>query len=285
MSVNQVVEGFSLTNRCLLYTSLMLAPAQFLSGIGSNCPSNLGFLAYNYYTQIAWYKAVRDRELHALSLLPVHFNVVYALTYLGGVTSGDIYMGLLQCAGTAGVLALNTCSAWTSWKTNLPEGDGSYQFFFFGWRTLSPGWRKFIMVWQIGDSIIAFSATLWGLSMCISAITLHWERKIKWWYKYAAIPAGALVMMFFAWPLVMWTELIIARNHIESDTDMVAVWLFLAQVVAMIVPSCGGRFRKREGSGHENPELSSFFTAGRMLGGLFRGPKGDQKPDMVSSGA
>lgn len=282
MSTTQVVEGFSVINRSLLYTSLMLAPAQFLSGIGSNCPSNLGFLAYNYYTQIAWYKAVRDRELHALSLLPVHFNVVYALTYLGGVTAGNIYMGLLQCAGTAGVLILNTYSAWTSWKTNQPEGYGTYEFFFFGWRTLSPGWHKFLMVWQIGDSIIAFAAIMWGLSLCTNAVSMRWDRQIKWWYKYAAIPAGALVMMLFSWPLVMWTELIVKRNHIESDTDMIAVWLFVAQVVAMVAPSCGIFSRKSETSGSENHGLS-FFAPRRMFGGILPGSKNGQGADTAPS--
>jgi hypothetical protein len=82
MSANQVVQGFSLTNRWLLYASMMLAPAQFSSGVGLSIPTSPGFLAYNCYTQIQWYHAVKARELHALSLLPVHFIIVYAISYL-----------------------------------------------------------------------------------------------------------------------------------------------------------------------------------------------------------
>lgn len=57
--------------------------------------------------------------------------------------------------------------------------------------------------------------------------------------KYAAIPLGAISMMMAAWPLILWTELIVAKNHIDSDTDMVAVWIFVAQVVFMILPNFG----------------------------------------------
>lgn len=64
-----VVKGFNLLSRWLLYASMMLAPAQFASGMGSNCLSNFGYLAYNFYTQIQWFRTTRKRELHALSLL------------------------------------------------------------------------------------------------------------------------------------------------------------------------------------------------------------------------
>ncbi|KAF2271380.1 uncharacterized protein EI97DRAFT_364797, partial [Westerdykella ornata] len=73
----QVIQGFSLKNRWILYTSMMLAPAQFISGIGSNCPSNIGFLAYNWYSQVVWYRAVRSRQIHALALVPVHLNTTF----------------------------------------------------------------------------------------------------------------------------------------------------------------------------------------------------------------
>jgi len=43
-------------------------------------------------------------------------------------------------------------------------------------------------------------------------------------------------VLSFIWPLIMWVELIFARNHIQSDTDMVAVWLFVAQVILMLIP-------------------------------------------------
>jgi len=241
MSAVQVISGFSLTNRWLLYTSFMLAPAQFISGVGSNCPSNLGFLAYNWYTQIAWYRAIQAKELHALSLLPVHFNFIFVVTYLGGITSGNIFMALLLGFGTAGVIVLNTVAAWTSWATNQPEGFGVYQFFFFGWRTLSPGWHTFILLWQIGDSILALVCLITAIGISITVVT--WNdaedaEELPWYLRYPAIPVGAAVMLLFGWPLILWSELIVARNQIESDTDMIAVWLFIAQVGAMLIPSC-----------------------------------------------
>ncbi|QPH05018.1 hypothetical protein C2857_002465 [Epichloe festucae Fl1] len=68
-------------------------------------------------------------------------------------------------------------------------------------------------------------------------------------YKYPAILAGAAVMMVVGWPLILWTEMIVQRNHVESDTDIVAIWLFVAQVVAMILPSFDGlEARKLTGS-------------------------------------
>ncbi|KJK74217.1 hypothetical protein H634G_10590 [Metarhizium anisopliae BRIP 53293] len=247
---NQVVAGFSLTNRWLLYTSFMLSPAQFISGIGSNLPTNIGFLAYNWYTQIQWYRAVRDKELHALSLLPVHFNLIYAVTYIGGVTSGNLFMAIILGAGSAGVLILNTVSAWVSWSTNQPEGFDEYQFFFFGWRILTGGWHKFILVWQIGDSIFTCASVLIAIYAAIQSVFMDDDESastfIPWRgkstndiskYKYPVILVGAVVMMVGGWPLILWTELIVQRNHIESDTDMVAVWLFVVQVVAMILPS------------------------------------------------
>ncbi|KAH0563226.1 hypothetical protein GP486_002212 [Trichoglossum hirsutum] len=238
MSAVQIIPGFSLTNRWLLYASFMLAPAQFFSGIGNSCPSNIGFLAYNWYTQITWYRAIRAKQLHALSLLPVHFNMVFAITYLGGVTSGNIVMALLLGFGTAGVIVLNTVAAWISWATNQQEGFGVYQFFFFGWRTLSPGWHKFILVWQISDSILAFICLSAAIALSIGMADDDLDGKIPWYSRYPAIPIGAAAMLLIGWPLILWVELIVARNHIESATDMIAVWIFVAQVGTMLIPSC-----------------------------------------------
>jgi len=238
MSTVEVISGFSLTNRWLLYASFMLAPAQFISGMGSNCPSNVGFLAYNWYTQIAWYGAIKAKELHALSMLPVHFNFIFVMTYLGGVSSGNIVMGLLLGFGTAGVIVLNTVAAWISWATNQQDGFGVYQLFFFGWRTLSPGWHKFFLLWQIGDSILALSCLIAAIGIPIAVATREDGKEVPWYLRYPAIPLGAVVMLLVGWPLILWTELIVARNHIESDTDMIAVWLFVAQVGAMLIPTC-----------------------------------------------
>ncbi|KAJ5091445.1 hypothetical protein NUU61_006315 [Penicillium alfredii] len=258
MSAVQAVEGFSLINRWLLYTSFMLAPAQFISGIGSNCPSNIGFLAYNWYTQLTWYKAIKANELHALSLLPVHFNFIFVFTYLGGVTSGNLVMGVILGLGTAGVIILNTVAAWTAWAIDQPGGFGEYQFFFFGWRTLSPGWHKFILVWQIGDSLFAFGSVVTAMVLAITTALSGYggdedEDQMPWWTRYPAMPLGAVAMLLFGWPLILWTELIVSRNHIESDTDMIAVWLFVAQVGTMLIPSCTsylgcfkGMFQRRQ---------------------------------------
>jgi hypothetical protein len=239
MSAVQVVQGFSLTNRWLLYASMLLAPAQFSSGVGNNIPTSAGFLAYNCYTQIQWYHAVRAKELHALSLLPVHFNIVYAISYLGGISSGNIFLSILLAIGTMGVLILNTISAWISWITNQPEGYGEYQFFFFGWRTLSHGWHIFLLLWQIADSIMVFNMIfVAGYLIYVGTVDDERARRIPWYCRtYPAIPLGGILMLIFAWPVIVWVELIVQRNHIVSETDMVAVWLFVAQVGTMLIPS------------------------------------------------
>ena len=146
----------------------MLAPAQFSSGLNNNCPSNIGFLAYNWYTQIAWYSAIKGKQLHALSLLPVQFNLILVITYLGGITSGNLIMGLLLGFGTEGVIVLNNVAAWTSWLTNLPDGFGVYQFFYFGGRVLSPSWRIFFLVWQIFDFITVVGCLLFAIVCAIA---------------------------------------------------------------------------------------------------------------------
>ena len=245
MSTIIVVDGFSLINRWLLYTSFMLAPAQFFSGLGNKCPSNFGFLAYNWYTQIIWLRAIRAHQLHALSLLPVHFNLLFIFTYLGGVTSGNLFMGIFLGLGTAGVIVLNTVAAWICWATNQQEGYGVYQFFFFGWRTLSPGWHKFLLVWQISDSLFALNCLYLAIYLPIKMAKHTKEEmdKIPWYFgKYPLIPVGAAGALLIGWPLILWTELIVARNNIESDTDMVSVWLFIAQVGAMLMPSSSANF-------------------------------------------
>lgn len=75
-------------------------------------------------------------DIHALSLILPHFNFLYALSYLGGVSSGNAVMGALLGLGTAAVIVLNTVSAWTAWAVYQPQGYDVYQFFFFRWRTL-----------------------------------------------------------------------------------------------------------------------------------------------------
>jgi hypothetical protein len=238
MSVNQVASGFSLANRALLYTSMLLSPASFVSGIGNNCPSNIGFLLYNFYTQVQWYRSVKAKELHALSLMTVNFNFFYAITYLGGISAGNIFMRLFLVAGTVLVMILNTATSWRSWATNQVQGFGEYQFFFFGWRTLGPGWHLFLMLWQIGDiiTVLVFICVCCYLAF-VKLIGMKQEHLPDYFQKYPSVITGAAVTLLFIWPLILWTELIVQRNHIQSETDWTAVGIFIFQTAALLAPS------------------------------------------------
>ncbi|KAJ9663503.1 hypothetical protein H2198_000769 [Neophaeococcomyces mojaviensis] len=236
MSATQVLAGFSRTNRWLQYTSMMLAPAQFMSGLGNNCPSNLGFLAYNLFNQVIWYRAVKGHKLHALSLLLPHFNLVYAISYIGGITSGNVIMAAFLGVGTAGALTLNCACAWMNWMTNMEEGFGKFRFFFFGWRTLDSNWHTFICIWQVFDTIFAVMVSVLVVG-CSVAMALNEPDKVALWMRYLAVPVGAAVILIFVWPNILWTELIVAGNHVESATDWIAVGLFAAQVGAMLMPT------------------------------------------------
>ncbi|KAF2233559.1 hypothetical protein EV356DRAFT_524382 [Viridothelium virens] len=234
MPTVEVVAGFSLLNRWLLYTSVMLAPAQFVSGLGSYWPTSIGFLAYNYYTQIAWYHAIERLELHALSLLTPNFNIIYLVSYLGGISSGTMYLEAPLGVGTAGVLLLNTVSAWKSWALCMPQGYRVYEFFFFGWRRLTPGWHRFFGVWQASDSSLTLAAAI--LAVVIPLILNNNDDRLPWWFTHAALIPGAVVMLVYSFQLILWTELIVQRNNIVSPTDWIAVWLFVAQIGACFLP-------------------------------------------------
>ncbi|KXX77192.1 hypothetical protein MMYC01_207672 [Madurella mycetomatis] len=188
--------------------------------------------------------------MHALSLMLPHVNLLFALSYLGGVSSGNIVMGVVLGLATAGVIVLNTVAAWTGWAVGQRAGYGDYQFFFFGWRTLDEGWHKFFLLWQIGDSMVAFMAVIAAMCLAVGMLGLGEEKEVPWYFKYPSIPIGAAAMLIVGWPLILWTELIVSRNGLESETDMIAVWLFIAQVVTMLLPSCGARlgcFKGRQG--------------------------------------
>ena len=153
--------------------------------------------------------------------------------------------GFLLGLGTAGVMIVNTLASWASWATNQPEGFGKYQFYFFGWRTLSPNWHKLFLCWQIFDSLTAVSdrlllrslGYLYSVAAAVSPDDDIW--RVKYFLTLVYIPFGVAIMLLGSWPLILWTELIVARNNIESDTDMVAVYLFIAQAGAMLVPDFG----------------------------------------------
>ena len=229
------------TNRWLIYASLMLTPAQALSGIASNCPSNIGFLAYNWWQQYTWFTAVKKRDLHALSLLPIYFNMLYTVTYLGDIFAGNVAMGVVLGLGTAGLIIMNTITAWISWKTNLPEGVGLYQFYFFGWRVLSEKWRKLFLVWEIFDTMVVANAVV--ASVCLGIRipgqfkVAEREKRLFRWARGTAMFWGSALMLLATWPLILWMELIVKKNNIVSETDMIAVWLFIAQVATMVIPS------------------------------------------------
>lgn len=242
-----VADGFSLTNRLLLYTSILLTPAQLVSGIENHLPSNIGFLAFNWYNQIAWYRAAKAHQLHALCLLPIHFNTIFAVTYFGGITSGNVFTGLIQYLAINGVLILNTVVAWTCVLENLKEGLGVYEFFFFGWRTLSGGWYKFMVCWQVFNTLLVIGILAFAFLMLFGVVEAE---NGTWYSKYIAIPVGSAMMLCVIWPLIVWVELVVARNTTESDTDMLSVWFFVGQVGALLLPSSSmifGCFRGRRG--------------------------------------
>jgi hypothetical protein len=234
---NVVLAGFSVTNRWLLYTSIMLTPAQLFSGLGSSSPSNIGFLAFNWYNQWVWYSAIKAHEIHALSLCPFLLNLVYAITYLGGLSSGNIFITIILGLGTAGLMMFNLACAWISWKDVLPDGYGVYQFFFFGWRTLSPGWRKFICVGNVFDTLVDIVAL--GLIFVVAGWSLTAEEDdddLSSLMRYPLIGVGPPLALLLTWPAILWIELIVHRNNIVSETDWISVYLFIAQVVLMIIP-------------------------------------------------
>ncbi|KAF9053230.1 hypothetical protein BJ165DRAFT_1446416 [Panaeolus papilionaceus] len=237
--VNIVTDGFSTTNRWILYASMMFTPAQFMGGLGSHSPVNIGFLAYNIWQQYKWYIAAQNRDLHALSLLPQYFNFIYAITYLGGIPAGNVYMTSVSGLGAAALVIMNCITAWISYKTNLPEGDGVYQFFFFGWRRLTKGWRTFFLLWNIGDTGLTFVmllATYQVVRWTNAANKIAKDDAYKAW-RASSLFWGSLVVLIVIWPLIMWMELIIKRNNIVSETDMIAIYLFIGQAILIVIPN------------------------------------------------
>jgi hypothetical protein len=256
-----IVDGFSPLNRAIMYISAILAPAQAISGIGHTGLSNLGFLAYNYYAQIVWFRAVKHNELHALALVVVHTNTTLAFAYVGGIFSGNRWIALLLAFGAMGVLWLNNATAWISWMQGQEEGYGEWQFFFFGWRTLTHGWHKFIMVWQIANTLESLGFSGLFLSLALQAGTT----KFMWWHRLPAIPLGGVIMAFILFPYILFVELLVRRNHIDSGTDWGAVYAFGAQVALMLLPDFGKCVR-RVSKDDDGEEEKKYFSLGRALG-------------------
>ncbi|PPR00504.1 hypothetical protein CVT24_005528 [Panaeolus cyanescens] len=242
-AINVVAPGFSLTNRWLLYTSLMLTPTQATAGLGSSAPINLGFLAYNGYQQYLWYSAAKNKQLHALSLIPPYLNFIYSVTYLGGVPSGNIVVGGISATASAALIMMNVATSWVSITTNLPEGDDVYAYYCFGWKTLSKSSRRSFTAWNVFDTLFSIAMAV----CCFFVAFVSWdyfkEHKDSKEFKMekissalAAVVLGPpIVLLLIGWELIMWIELIVQRNHIVSETNMIAVYLFIAQVVLMII--------------------------------------------------
>ncbi|OAL48170.1 hypothetical protein IQ07DRAFT_655652 [Pyrenochaeta sp. DS3sAY3a] len=270
MAAVQVVQGFSNINRAIMYISAILAPAQAVAGIGHTGISNLGFLAYNYYTQVVWFRAVRDRELHSLALVVVHANTTLSFAYLGGIFSGNRVMAVLLALGAMGVMGLNCATAWISWKTGQEEGYGSWQFFFFGWRTLTQGWHKFIMVWQISNTLEAFGLSLLCFIMAVRTLLRSPEKNkkaFKWWHRGPAILVGGAFMALVLCPYIVWIELLVRRNRIMSETDWVAVYVFAGQVALFLLPDFGKCWRRmKKDDGDEATDEKKYYTFRSALG-------------------
>jgi hypothetical protein len=190
------------------------------------------------------------------------FNFCFTVTYLGGVSSGNYLSALLLSFGTVGVMILNNIVAWTSWSTTQVQGFGVYQFWFFGWRTLGPHWHRYFLIIQVIDTLSLFGSVIFALSVAFRTAALSKDKVPAWWYRYQVIFAGGIGVILSIWPTMLWTELIIARNHIVSETDTTAVWLFIVQVVTMLAPPCFGccvRPRKIPPKTAERPtELTSL---------------------------
>ncbi|CAO2651392.1 Nn.00g039620.m01.CDS01 [Neocucurbitaria sp. VM-36] len=263
-----VVQGFSQLNRALMYTSALLAPAQALSSINQTGLSNLGFLAYNYYTQITWYRAASNRQLSSLALVAVHANTTLAFAYLGGVFAGNRAMAVLLALGAMGVLWLNNATAWISWKTGQTQGYGEWEFFFFGWRTLNKNWHKFIMVWQISNSLETVMLSIVCVFLAGRAVLRSREksRKVfKWWHRIPAVPVGGAVMVFVLAPYIAWIEMIVRRNRVESETDWVAVYVFIGQVALMLLPDFGQCWRVMRNEDEDGDE-KKYYSLREALG-------------------
>ena len=270
MATIQVVDGFSQLNRALMYTSAILAPAQAISGIGHTGLSNLGFLAYNWYTQAIWFRAASNQQLSSLALVTVHANTTLAFAYIGGIFSGNRLMSALLCIGSMGVMWLNCATAWISWKTGQEQGYGEWEFFFFGWRTLSSGWHKFIMVWQISNSLEAFGLSVACVFLAVRAAVRGRDKnkkKFKWWHRIPAVPIGGVCMAFVLAPYIVWIELIVRRNRVESKTDWVAVYVFIGQVALMFLPDFGACFKVMKNDGEdETDDEKNYYSLRKALG-------------------
>lgn len=135
-------------------------------------------------------------------------SVTNTIIYLGGISSGNVLMGVFRGLGSAGLLVLSCITSWTSWISNQTQHYGVYRTTSscWGYRTLWPGCHKFMCAWAVGDSLITFSLVL-----------------------AVAFRAMAVVLT----PLVVWMELIVRETRIESATDWISVCMFVAQAVAL----------------------------------------------------
>ncbi|TEB28326.1 hypothetical protein FA13DRAFT_1690742 [Coprinellus micaceus] len=260
---NRVISGFSQVNRYIFYASLMLCPAQALSGVDTRWPSNIGFLAYNAYQQYLWYRGVKAHDLHALSLVPIHQNMVSTITYAGGIPAGDNLVVTVQCLGVIALITSSTYTMWLSWMTNLQEGYGVYKFSLLGERTLSESWRYFNCLWGIWNTMEATFMICSAIWLSIRLIRTRKDPNIEHrggcFERMLKVLWGALCIVILVGPFVYWMERIVKLNNIVSETDTISIYLFAAQVSIMVIGSvheiCKSRGRGHPPAGQTYPPI------------------------------
>lgn len=265
-----VIAGFSVTNRLLLYANVVTAPAAFMGGIGTNIPVNAGFLGYTLYQQYLFYVAAKHKQLHALSMLPHFLNLMYAFTYCSGMIAGNYWLSYTMGIGTIAALIVNNITTWTAYTTNLPEGYGVYQFFFFGWRTLTHKWRILFLLWGVADTLVTLSYISLSKFLADWAPAASKGLKDDDEFRLAndtSLIWGSIMGLIVSWPFILWTELIVQRNHVVSDTDWISVYLFIVQISLLALPiaySVLQRLWRTRGNGGPPIRWGHFFQ--RLVG-------------------
>lgn len=103
------------------------------------------------------------------------------------------------------------------------------------------GWRVFFLLWEISNTIQIAIVVLWLVLIALSTPASWTKEETEdsgWkWIRATAIFWGAVLALLLTWPFILWTELVVRKNNIVSETDPVSVYLFAAQVGTMVLPS------------------------------------------------
>ena len=220
----ETIEGFSFVNRVLLYVSTVLAPAQYVAGVGSNCLSNLGFLGYNMYQQWMWYKVVSSRDnadyVGALYLLLPYFNMIFAISYVAGVSTRHWFLAFLLWGGTTFMIVVNTIATWKAYEY-MKDGYGVYDFCFFGCRELNIDWHNyFFRIWTISGTAMCVVSVIWTIAMAVLAVKKNSDVnkfiRALGWNKFklviVAIFLGSFFMTIGFWPIFLYLY-----RHLKKD--------------------------------------------------------------------